>query len=309
MLIGNYFEVKKKFWNNRQTLHSINSSDAALYDYLLYKSVELQKNAFNDTNYFICMATKLSKDTLIDSRNRLKQAGLIDFKTHGVKGKPCDYFILGLDFSTPIPTLSSTLSSTPSPPQLKERKKEGIKLNSEIPNFDFFENYFIELLQALSIEYDAWYKIQVRNKYEEWDGNGWCTTKKNTPIKNWKSLLSNCVHREFIYNRKKAEVFLMMKDEKEKIKEEVKTPLQANTAVLRHDEMTGYDYCDTIMQTSYGERLCTIMKEVFKREFTLDQIRHAVKNFRDSGKPSAGYKDYLAFINHVVSWYKLNLKK
>ena len=76
-----YIDLIKNFWQ----LHDVEvfpANSIALYFYLLEVNNKLLwKTSFKRNNSKICADLGMSKPTLNKSRNRLKQAGLIDFKT------------------------------------------------------------------------------------------------------------------------------------------------------------------------------------------------------------------------------------
>ncbi|EHQ24556.1 hypothetical protein [Mucilaginibacter paludis] len=77
----NYIELINNFWDV-QDEHQFTTTDIALYFYLLKIGNNLRwTNPFRRINAKITADLGISKPTLDRSRNKLKQAGLIDFKT------------------------------------------------------------------------------------------------------------------------------------------------------------------------------------------------------------------------------------
>jgi len=74
----NYIKAINNFWK-LQDEHSFNGNQIALYFYLL--KLSLEKTTFKRINAKVMADLNVSYKTLHNSRNRLKQAGLIDFKT------------------------------------------------------------------------------------------------------------------------------------------------------------------------------------------------------------------------------------
>jgi len=77
----NYIELINQFWDARE-LEYFTNVDADLYFALLHKCNRIGwKNPFPFSNRQIGALLNVSEKTLIASRNRLKQAGLIDFSS------------------------------------------------------------------------------------------------------------------------------------------------------------------------------------------------------------------------------------
>lgn len=83
----NYIELINQFWQTRRIV-SFSSKEADLYFVLLHESnIRNWENPFECSNRSIVATMGISEKTLIDVRNRLKQKGLIDFKSG--KRKQC----------------------------------------------------------------------------------------------------------------------------------------------------------------------------------------------------------------------------
>lgn len=86
----NYIELINNFWK-ADTEHSFTGNETKLYMYLLHTSNSLGwKNPFRLSYRQIELGSGLSVNTVKTTRNRLKQAGMIDF-TEGRKGNPRDF--------------------------------------------------------------------------------------------------------------------------------------------------------------------------------------------------------------------------
>jgi hypothetical protein len=82
----NYIELIKKFWVTHE-LESFSTNAIALYFHLLeINNITLWKYSFKRNNSKVCADLGISKTSLDNARNRLKQSGLIDFKT--INGSP-----------------------------------------------------------------------------------------------------------------------------------------------------------------------------------------------------------------------------
>ncbi|MDV3768155.1 hypothetical protein CMU26_01175 [Elizabethkingia anophelis] len=78
----NYIELINNFWSMNE-VHSFHSNEISLYFYLLkVNNLCSWKESFNHNNYKVMASLNISSfKTLSNARNRLKQAGLIDFET------------------------------------------------------------------------------------------------------------------------------------------------------------------------------------------------------------------------------------
>ena len=155
----NYIELINFFWTANEE-HSFRTVDIALYFYLLKVNNDCSwKEYFKRNNRKIEVDLSISFNTLKDSRNRLKNAGLINFKT--VNGDAnTSYQIINTSsnfdkVSTEVAIEVSTEVSTRSAP-IKD-KLNKTKLNkreestpSEISVFDQFKNKLdLDLSQCL----------------------------------------------------------------------------------------------------------------------------------------------------------------
>lgn len=82
----NYIELIKQFWQC-DIEHSFNGSETRLYFYLLHTCNSLRwKNPFTHSDAHLAAVSGMSVNTLKTARNRLKQAGLLEF-TPGSQGR------------------------------------------------------------------------------------------------------------------------------------------------------------------------------------------------------------------------------
>ena len=87
----------------------------------------------------------------------------------------------------------------------KKNKRKEEEENKTIPSIDEFVSYALSLKQNVNIE-------NVKLKFNSWLVNDWMVTRqgKDTPIKNWKTTLSNTIQylgeQEIITNRFKVSV-------------------------------------------------------------------------------------------------------
>jgi hypothetical protein len=82
----NYIELINQFWQC-DIEHSFNGSETRLYFYLLHTCNSLRwKNPFTHSDAHLAAVSGMSVNTLKSARNRLKQAGLIEF-TSGSQGR------------------------------------------------------------------------------------------------------------------------------------------------------------------------------------------------------------------------------
>jgi hypothetical protein len=82
----NYIELVNQFWQC-DIEHSFNGSETRLYFYLLHTCNSLRwKNPFTHSDAHLAAVSGMSVNTLKTARNRLKQAGLVEF-TPGSQGR------------------------------------------------------------------------------------------------------------------------------------------------------------------------------------------------------------------------------
>ena len=82
----NYIELINQFWQC-DIEHSFNGSETRLYFYLLHTCNSLRwKNPFTHSDAHLAAVSGMSVNTLKTARNRLKQAGLLEF-TAGSQGR------------------------------------------------------------------------------------------------------------------------------------------------------------------------------------------------------------------------------
>ncbi|MGM9747069.1 MAG: hypothetical protein ACI30H_08935, partial [Paludibacteraceae bacterium] len=82
----NYIQLINNFWTSNE-LNSFRTTEISLYFYLLDVCNRLSwKESFKRNNRKIQVDLSISFNTLKDARNRLKQAGLINFETRSGDG-------------------------------------------------------------------------------------------------------------------------------------------------------------------------------------------------------------------------------
>ncbi|WP_185817113.1 hypothetical protein [Hymenobacter metallilatus] len=126
----NYLSLINQFWA-KDLEHSFTPNDIAVYFRLLERSNALGwKNPFNFSVDELLLKLRLkTKDPFTTARNRLKQAGLIDFRNGDGRGRTTTYYLLDAEEqqqeeetergkkNTPLmPPLSPTLSPPLYPP-------------------------------------------------------------------------------------------------------------------------------------------------------------------------------------------------
>ncbi len=88
----NYLELINQYWDLREQ-GILLGSEGEYYLFLLHKCNRLAwKNPFNLSNQLCCGYLGIQEKSLIKYRNKLKQVGLIDFKS-GTKGNNTEYRI------------------------------------------------------------------------------------------------------------------------------------------------------------------------------------------------------------------------
>ncbi|MBW3128857.1 hypothetical protein [Hymenobacter profundi] len=122
----NYISLINQFWA-KDLEHSFTPNDIAVYFRLLERCNALGwKNPFNFSVDELLMKLRLkTKDPFTTARNRLKQAGLIEFKNGDGRGWTTQYYLIDPDEdeerdkkNTPLmPPLSPTLSPPLLPPE------------------------------------------------------------------------------------------------------------------------------------------------------------------------------------------------
>ena len=131
----NYIGLINQFWLLDEE-HLFNGNETRLYFFLLKKSNSLRwKNPFTNADTHTAAAVGVSINTLKTIRNKLKQVGLIDFKTggNGARNK-CEYTIMVSNIDTLSDTFPDTLSDeslTPNPGKIDDINKHK---NKDKPN-------------------------------------------------------------------------------------------------------------------------------------------------------------------------------
>jgi predicted transcriptional regulator len=200
----NYIEQIRGFWRSHEE-HSFTPTEVAVYFRLLEICNICQwKNPFKRNNSKIEADLGISFNTLKNARNKLRQAGLIDFETRN--GSPnVSYTLLNFDKVSNevdvevdvevLPTkdkLNKTLVISPVSPKLfpaeKPKKKEQEKKVFVPPDEKTINDYF------KYSELRDW-EIQASKFFNHYNSQGW---KKGTGVAvvNWDSLANNWILTE-----------------------------------------------------------------------------------------------------------------
>ncbi|WP_068597020.1 hypothetical protein [Vaginella massiliensis] len=188
-----YIDLIERFWQIN-TEHQLGCASVSLYLYLLeqYKNNDFTDFSFPDLR--IKQDLKISMNTIKASKIKLRNIGLIHYKTSN--GIPCQYKILEnpLWHQTHLPTSLKTKA-----PPLKVDKKQPAKIEqletvpqtiplkkeNNIPDFAEFLAY-AKTLNGYTAELDS----LIEAKYGSWIENNW-KTGYDKPITNWKSTIRN----------------------------------------------------------------------------------------------------------------------
>lgn len=158
-----YISLINQFWRMRRTTN-ISHAEVDLYFYLINEANELRwQIQFTHPTRLICAALSMSNKVFAETRNRLKQKGLIDF-TPGSRGETASYTIIDICASqgnvkgnssgnaTGNPPRNSTRNSNPAPSLREEREDETRPEEKEknsnahvsfcSPTFDECHRYF-----------------------------------------------------------------------------------------------------------------------------------------------------------------------
>ncbi len=184
-----YISLINQFWRMRRTTN-FNHADVDLYFYLLNEANEQRwQIPFSHSTRLICAALSMSNKILAETRNRLKQKGLIDFK-EGSRSQAAQYYIIDTCVSVGNTTRNTTRNesrNTKSAPSLnKEETREENELNIQENNqiyptlsecIDHFTVKIGALYPAEAVEREA---VKFYNFYES---NGWMVGVN--PMKSW----------------------------------------------------------------------------------------------------------------------------
>ncbi|KQT23736.1 hypothetical protein ASG22_06770 [Chryseobacterium sp. Leaf405] len=222
-----YFELIQRFWDYN-TKKPIGSAAIAAYLFLLKTSNENDRYDFKISDVVVSRELGLSRKTVIKTREKLKNLGLIDFQTP--KGHPCHYRIL-LNNSLQFLVEDEKKVTEQENDDIKTEENDHIiveellqkELVSEILQNNQPENNealiesqqdhkdigfpsfseFLDYAQTLNA-FDPQLETGIREKYETWISNGWTNNLKR-PITNWKSSLKSAL--PFINNSVDTDIF------------------------------------------------------------------------------------------------------
>lgn len=125
----NYIELINNFWQKDMEFN-FSEREVALYFYLLKVSNGLVwKNPFGQSNAMITAKFGWGKSSFDTAKNKLKTAGLIDFKAGDGRGIVYQYEIKGLKKVAQKSTLSDNLSNTLSDNLYNPKPDTSININ------------------------------------------------------------------------------------------------------------------------------------------------------------------------------------
>jgi hypothetical protein len=159
-------------------IHAFNSNEMALYFYLLrVNNLCSWKASFNHNNHKILATIGVSFNTFKIARNKLKQSGLIDFKTKNGSANAIYSILTSSKFDEVSTEVSDEVSTEvsdevlSSKDKLKETslnkpKKQVISVNERIKEFrsalaPFVETYDARILKSF---YDYWTELNPSGK-------------------------------------------------------------------------------------------------------------------------------------------------
>lgn len=210
-----YLELIQRFWDYN-TNEPLGSTAIATYLFLLKTSNENDRYDFKISDVVVGRELGLSRKTVIKIRQKLKKAGLIDFKTQ--KGHPCDYRIL-LNNSLQFSVEDNLKVAEQENDDIKKEQNDHVLLEELLQRelvLQILENNqpdtsealiesqsdhkdigfpsfseFLDYAQTLDA-FDPQLESGIREKYETWINNGWTNNLKR-PITNWKSSLKSAL--------------------------------------------------------------------------------------------------------------------
>jgi len=201
----NYSELISRFWehNEKQPLGAVAVS---LYLFLLEIWTKNDEHDFKLSDTEICERLKITRPTIISSRQKLCSIGMIQYQSQN--GLPGHYKIIR-EYS---PVLSVSENPKKAIPKKKKTVEKPIQKNENplnessfadnppkisqptlilgfgnIPSLEEFtqyaktlENYIPELENLIEAKYNSWLENEWKNSY-------------NKPITNWKSSIKNAM--------------------------------------------------------------------------------------------------------------------
>ncbi|UWX66177.1 hypothetical protein NZD85_09745 [Empedobacter stercoris] len=180
-------ELTHSFWKFNQT-HSLGASAIAFYLFLLNKYADNNYESLVISDIEIKNELNLSRPTIIATKVKLRNLGLIQYKT--TRGLPCRYQLLNINIwekeEKPI-----QIKEIPSKKEDadKEINRENINktkasLNNKKTSIPAFSE-FIEYTRTLK-GYNETLDPFIEAKYDSWVQNDW-KNGYDRPITNWQS--------------------------------------------------------------------------------------------------------------------------
>ena len=229
----NYIELINQFWQKDIEFDFIDK-EIALYFYLLKVSNSIGwKNPFGLSNSMTIAKFNWGKTSFDNAKNRLKKAGLIDFKPGDGRGNVYQYEIKVLVKGTQIKPLSDTLSDTlysqKSETSInikdKHKKKIGIGLAPTVtkkikvfnpPDLKEVQEYFLSTIGNTKKQ-NPWPRDKCINEagtlHDHYMANGW-VQGRGKPIKDWQAACRNWIRngikgsfekKETVFNKSNPE--------------------------------------------------------------------------------------------------------
>lgn len=160
----NYIDLVNQIWILNKE-HCFKPSELSLYFHLLDVSNSLGwKNPFKQGNLVIAATIGVSEPVLQRSRQKLADAGLINFKSGKVKGQLTEYTLINLGIKKLYQSkyLSSTQSNTPSDtkvaPQVYDINKQEVEVN---------KNY-INIQEEIIFDIHKWFECHMGLMKPNW---------------------------------------------------------------------------------------------------------------------------------------------
>lgn len=180
----NYIELINQFWRTRRSKR-ITGNQADLYYCLLQECNERGwENPFEFPNRLICAKIGMSEPTLITSRARLKQLGLIDFKS-GKSNQSPEYVIIDASEDVPVQPKAKKKRTAATPPGELFAPEKGKK--AERKKKEFVPPTLQEVLDFFSGSLLTDWETQARLFYTHYDSQGW-RKSSGVLVTNWDSL-------------------------------------------------------------------------------------------------------------------------
>jgi hypothetical protein len=183
-----YLELIQRFWEFNQQ-RSIGSTAISVYLFLLKTGHDNDRYDFELSDATICKQLGLTRKTIISTKEKLRQSGLIGFTLRS--GRSCSYRII-LNYPmqlneyevTAVQELSEDIMPEPGKQESSQRSYQGQDVRS-IPSIEEFLDYAGSLKT-----YSSKLEVPVKEKYYNWINNGWQNISGRS-ISNWKSLLKS----------------------------------------------------------------------------------------------------------------------